>query len=826
MKRRDWGWVRRTALAAGTLLLAATGAPAALKVNVMPSGVASPVNTWDSRPYTWPGNPLELWGNVSYTGSQVLSYTWTFGAGEGSAGGTVGTRSNIAVTHTYAGTGNYVATLTVTDGTETDTDTVYIDVVPDSPAVRTNLAIQRGLKYLYMKRLTWSVNGCSTYYWDDTRWTGDTGLAVLAFEDHGHREMNDHDKDIYAETVEKGLDAIFAMLRATTGATNNAPYDSDLNGNGRRVYEGNTNNMYEQGILAMALANTAAPDMQASCGDANITGQSYKTLLEDMVDQIAFAQKDTGSGLGGWRYTPNYGDSDNSVSQWPALGLAAAAGAPWAITDTNPTYPSYPAWVKSRMQTWLNYSQCGSSGGFGYNSPCYWPNIAKTGSGIIARTVAGGGGNLTNAVNFIANNWNSTTGDYGNLGDHYAMYAVKKGLQYAGLSTVGGHEWQKEYNAWYVGHKIDNGTNGWYWPSSIRITAGRTTASFALLVMAPGLVELPPVADAGIDQQVPPGVAVTLDGRASHHTDPARHIVSYDWDFDYDGTNFTPDASGQIVTNLAGYISPAPAASKNYTVALRVTDDSVPPRTATDTAILTVSVNNVAPVADAGGPYIGAVNGIITLDGTGSFDNNAAGGPNPIPVPANASGFDEIKAYKWDMDGDGRYGTEDTPAEPEGATVDVTFSTIGTRTIGLKVIDSFAVSAAQSSNLTTVAVSDLQPLCYQNTVNSYNPVTRKWTVGWKLKLKNQGNAAASLVTAALTGSSLPAGVTVLDGSLAWPGFIDAGASVLSGDDFRYTYLRGATGPDLAKITWDIQYSDALGVQHVVRNIPQGSGICQ
>ena len=155
---------------------------------------------------------------------------------------------------------------------------------------------------------------------------------------------------------------------------------------------------------------------------------------------IAYAQKEGTSGYaGGWRYTPNYAQSDNSASQWPALGLGEAERAPWGI--------SAPAWVKTRLPIWINYSQH-SSGGFTYYPNYYaynsgWVNIAKTGAGIIEMVYAGSGGNLTNAVNYIATNWGTTAYDLGNIGDHYAMYAVKKGMEYADLSTVGGHDWQQ-----------------------------------------------------------------------------------------------------------------------------------------------------------------------------------------------------------------------------------------------------------------------------------------------------------------------------------------------------------------------------------------------
>ena len=807
------------ALLVGIGLIFAESAFALLKVNVMPSGVTSPINPWDSGPYTWPGNALELWGNVQYDGSGTLTYTWNFGAGEGNANGTVTNRNNIAATHTYSSTGSYIATLTVTDGTETDSDTVYIDIVPQTLQVQVNLACQRALKYLYMTRHSTTVNGYPAYFWYGTysRRYANTALAVLAFEDHGHREMNDHDRDIFAETVELGLRYTFAFL-GSTSANNSPNSDSDLNGNGKKVYCSGTNTMYENGIIPMAIANTATPDkVVGDYGSTAVSSKTYREVLEDMVDYLAYAQNDGGTKEGGWRYGANYGSSDNSVSQWPTLGLAAAAGAPWNIINTNPAYPNYPLWVKTRLQNWINYSQC-SNGGFGYTSACYWTNIAKTGAGVIEMTFAGGGGSLTNALTFIANNWNSTAYNYGNKGDHYAMYAVKKGLQYAGVNTVGVHNWQEEYNQWYVDHQHNAGTSGVYWPNSIRISGGESTATFGLLVMAPGLVELPPVADAGVDQEVPENANVTFDGSGSYHTDPNHHIVLYEWDFDYDGITFNTDATGQVVTKSGGYTITNGTDTQLFTVALRVTDDSDPARTSIDTAIVTVSNGNVAPVADPGGPYLGAVGEDITLDASGSYDANEEHGSNPIWNSAKGK-WDEIELYQWDIDGDGLYGSEDSPAEPEGVTAVVNFgSFMGTKTIGLKVTDSFGKSSAQSVEAATVAVSDLYPIDYELTYRRYNRRTHKWIVAWKVYIRNDGNGAASDVSATMTGTSIPAGVTVLDDTVSWSGTIDPDETQLSDDEFRYMYPSGTQG--ISDITWDIEFTDALGTRHVIRNVPQ------
>ncbi len=217
-----------------------------------------------------------------------------------------------------------------------------------------------------------------------------------------------------------------------------------------------------------------------------------------------------------------------------------------------------------------------------------------------------------------------------------------------------------------------------------------------------------PVADAGNDQEVTEGISVIFNGTGSFHSDPARRIISYDWDFDYDGVYFDIDAVGPIVTKIDGYTLPESQETKDFTIGLMVTDDSIPPLTSMDTAIVTVSNNNVAPVADPGGPYLVAVGDDITLDASGSYDENSINGANPIENPLTTSGYDEIVSYQWDLDGDGLYGIEDTPADPEGGTVTVNFGEfIGNKNISLKVTDSFGRCSAQSINMTTIEILNL-----------------------------------------------------------------------------------------------------------------------
>jgi len=87
------------------------------------------------------------------------------------------------------------------------------------------------------------------------------------------------------------------------------------------------------------------------------------------------------------------------------------------------------------------------------------------------------------------------------------------------------------------------------------------------------------------------GVAVTFDGSASSDPDTDDYVALYEWDFDYDGTTFTVDATGATLDH-AGHVYDD--GTSFHTVALRVTDS----RGAQSTiATATVDVVNAAPTA-------------------------------------------------------------------------------------------------------------------------------------------------------------------------------------------------------------------------------------
>ena len=56
-------------------------------------------------------------------------------------------------------------------------------------------------------------------------------------------------------------------------------------------------------------------------GRGAVSTMTYKQVMRDVIDWFSYGQSDPSTGVyrGGWRYTDNYGSSDNSTAQWGSL---------------------------------------------------------------------------------------------------------------------------------------------------------------------------------------------------------------------------------------------------------------------------------------------------------------------------------------------------------------------------------------------------------------------------------------------------------------------------------------------------------------------------
>ena len=231
------------------------------------------------------------------------------------------------------------------------------------------------------------------------------------------------------------------------------------------------------------------------------------------------------------------------------------------------------------------------------------------------------------------------------------------------------------------------------------------------------------------DREVNEGVQTTFDATAS---DPGTaDSLTYAWDFTYDGVNFEATAVGPSVhtTYLDG-----PAV---YNVALRVRDDDYPYPTGDggqigeQINIFKVTVQNVPPVAEAGGPYTGFETRPVVLSGLAT----------DVPL--------DTLVYDWDVTNDGNY-------DLTGQTVNYVWPLPGVYTVTLRVIDDDGGVGLDTARVT---IGDAPPIAeangpYTTTVNlpltfsaagSSDPTGDPLTYHW-----NFGDVSPIIVTTSLT----------------------------------------------------------------------------
>ncbi len=174
-----------------------------------------------------------------------------------------------------------------------------------------------------------------------------------------------------------------------------------------------------------------------------------------------------------------------------------------------------------------------------------------------------------------------------------------------------------------------------------------------------------------------PGDWIRFDATGSF--DPDGTIVSYQWDFQNDGTF---DATGSIA--FFQYAAPG-----TYTVRLVVTDNLGATGSTTRTVTVTPVAVNQPPVAQfTYSPSTPLVGTIVTFNGTGSYDPDGT-----------------IVAYTWDLDGDGTM-------DRVGPIVTWTYTTAGTYTATLYVTDNQGATgqASQPVVVSSVGIPGMPPM--------------------------------------------------------------------------------------------------------------------
>lgn len=314
-----------------------------------------------------------------------------------------------------------------------------------------------------------------------------TAIAVTKLCEHAKKTRDpivdpiDDDWE-YRDNVLKGLDYLLAHAYAMPIGPQPAG-DPDVNKpNGQGIYfassPGGSQRGYETGFGMLALQASCHPDRVVDVPGSAVDGWTYLEVMKDCVDWVAFAQQDTGSGRGGWRYRENMGSSDNSVSQWPVLGLISAAAPGWDIDA--------PAWVRTELEDhWLAYSQ-NVSGMFGYGGPTGGSPMAMTGSGLIQLTYCGvptTDSRWDDARTYIGNNWTA-------VGCYYDMYAIMKAAMIltAPIQYFGAIDWQLEYDAWLIANQNGDGS----WGPGCRGYSHVLATCWALLILQKAAPPPPP----------------------------------------------------------------------------------------------------------------------------------------------------------------------------------------------------------------------------------------------------------------------------------------------------------------------------------------------
>jgi YD repeat-containing protein len=167
----------------------------------------------------------------------------------------------------------------------------------------------------------------------------------------------------------------------------------------------------------------------------------------------------------------------------------------------------------------------------------------------------------------------------------------------------------------------------------------------------------------------PAAIGSTVTFSAAGSNDPDGSITKYEWDLDGNGTYET--STGTTPTATKSY-----ATEQSVTATVRVTDNLF----GTDTESTTLFVGNKPPTASfTATPNPAIKDQVVTFNAAGSSDVDGT-----------------ITKYEWDLDGDGTYETDTGTTK----TATKSYSTTGTRTIGLRVTDNGGKTAT-----TTVPVT-------------------------------------------------------------------------------------------------------------------------
>ena len=369
-----------------------------------------------------------------------------------------------------------------------------------------------------------------TGYWHGDSEDGDfpaagTGLALIKLEERAFELGYNTPFDPcypYKQNVEKGLAYLFSQMSIIHISPQPAG-NPDTNGDGNGVYV-NQFPTYETGIAMMAIAASRTPNREVNSPGSPVNGWTYKKVLQNMVDYMAFGQCDSDNGRGGWTYSyynNSGGSSDNSNSGYAVSGLGYAAAPRYGFNC------AIPQFVKDELKIWIDHIQThgnsGNGGGSGYSCKGDWVNILKTGNLIFQMTFAGislDAPNMQRALAYIGRNWNDSSQDpgwgNGSTPNCQAMYCTAEGLWYSGINTITVNGSGRDWYADFADAIVNAQQSGGYWTNDPM--GGNVLATeWALLTLEmttsgplpPPSLELTKVDDVNYGNCVGPGDNIT-----------------------------------------------------------------------------------------------------------------------------------------------------------------------------------------------------------------------------------------------------------------------------------------------------------------------------
>ncbi|HVO79500.1 MAG TPA: hypothetical protein VMT28_02150 [Terriglobales bacterium] len=682
------------------------------------------------------------------TDSTAVQYYWDYGDGSPVQAWTaVSSPYNIGIQHVYTGATNtsFTATVYVKDGANppnVNSAKYYITIRDNTLQARVNIAIDEGMWRLQreMQSRTGVLPATNVVgYWNSgnyasSGYVGNNGVNTTAFLVNGHQPDTDPaNPDPYAETALRGLNATLWGLSTTnipSSVTNSqGTFNPDQNANGIATYVPESP-IYESGMVMDMIAATGQQNFVAGVGNPGIVNQTLKTIEQDMMDfytycQIPGAPEGYSSTYeGGWRYSCRSGDSDNSTSQWGAIGMLGAvkefglAFPPAMGGGTSPV-------LLANQNKWLTYTFDGN--GFGYTSPGYYPwgPWAVTPSGMVQMAMDG----VTRGTPGSPTMWDHTENYIranfsGPLGYWYGLFSFTKSmlLNPAGdLTQLCGRDGFPSNNLvncidWYAaetakGDPIDGvaktlvnaqAADGYWWCHEYTGQQCYFETAWAIIMLNRTVFTsgLPVAVIDASPTQVINGGMVNFTGKNSFHQDATKQIVMWDWDFS--GTGSGPfNVSGVNQNNVVIHTN-SNTFPVNYPVRLRVTDNTSPtPLTAIATVNIVITNPPFPPTASPGGPYSICPQPAYLpfyLNGTGS---------SAAPGHSDNNPDNYLTKYEWDPLGNGTYPLSGgTLAQPR---VDDFYANAGllgsgaTEVVNLRVTDNSALSFPPSPNLTATA---------------------------------------------------------------------------------------------------------------------------